>query len=111
MLIQIILISLMLAAFIMTWRRALQGVIRPAEALAWSALWIAASIFILLPNVTSRIAQFFGVGRGVDLVLYASVSALFLLLFKLFIQHEQLERNITKIIRREALRDLEKKYE
>lgn len=108
MLIQYILVGLMLFALYVTWRRARQNVIRVSEALAWSLLWIVAAIVVLRPNVTTRLAQFFGVGRGVDLVLYASVAILFLLVFKLFIQHEKLERKLTDVVRREALSDLDK---
>lgn len=106
MLIQFILILAMILALIVTWRRTMQQVIRPLEAIAWSLVWIGASIVILLPNVTTRVAQFFGVGRGVDFVLYGSVATLFLLIFKLFIQHEKLERKLTDMVRHDALRSL-----
>jgi hypothetical protein len=43
----------------------------------------------------------------VDLVVYASVAGLFFLVFKLFIQHERLERKLTDMVRRDALRDME----
>lgn len=107
MLIQIILVVIMALALVMTWRRARQNVIRFREALGWSVVWIIASVVVLLPNVTTRIALVFGVGRGVDLVLYASVAALFLLVFKLFIQHEKLERKLTDLVRRDALKVME----
>lgn len=111
MLIQIILVFIMACAFLMTWRRFRQRVIPLREALAWSLLWIAATGIVLVPQVTTRIAQFVGVGRGADLVLYASVPALFLLVFKLFIQHEKLERKLTDVVRRDALRDLDTPHE
>lgn len=107
MLIQIILVAIMALALVMTWRRARQRVIRVAEALGWSALWIAAAVVVLLPNTASSVASFVGVGRGADLVTYAAVALLFLLVFTLFVKHEQLERNLTDLVRREALRDLE----
>jgi hypothetical protein len=107
MLIQIILVAAMALALVMTWRRALQEVIRVSEAIGWSLLWIAAAVVILLPSVTTRIAEIVGVGRGVDLVVYASVAGLFFLVFKLFIQHERLERKLTDLVRREALGNLE----
>jgi hypothetical protein len=107
MLIQIILVSAMALALVMTWRRAVQNVIRVSEAIGWSILWIAAAVVVLLPGVTSRVADIVGVGRGVDLVVYASVAGLFFLVFKLFIQHERLERKLTDMVRRDALRGLE----
>jgi hypothetical protein len=106
MLIQFLLVGTMGLALLMTWRRYQQRVISFVEAIAWSALWLLAAGVVLLPQVTTRIAQFVGVGRGADLVLYASVSGLFLLVFKLFVQHEQLERKLTDLVRHDALRDL-----
>lgn len=106
MLIQFLLVLSMILALFVTWRRARQRVISIREALAWSIIWIAASILVLLPNVATQIAHLFGVGRGVDLVLYASVVSLFLMVFKLFIQHERLERRLTELVRRDALREL-----
>jgi hypothetical protein len=108
MLIQLILVGTMVLALVMTWRRFSERVVSLREALLWSVLWIAAAGAVMLPWVTTRIAQFVGVGRGADLVIYASVSILFLLVFKLFIQHEKLERKLTELVRHDALRDLEK---
>jgi small membrane protein len=108
MLIQILLVVAMALALVVTWRRARQNVITVLEAIGWSVIWIAAAVVVLLPKVTTRIAEFVGVGRGVDLVLYASVATLFLLVFKLFIQHEKLERQLTDVVRHEALRDVDR---
>ena len=108
LLIQIILILFLLLALVTTWRRQRQHVIRWPEAIAWSLVWVLGAIAVLLPNVTTAIAHLFGVGRGVDFVLYGSVAALFVLVFKLFIEHEKLERKLTELVRRDALRDLKK---
>ena len=109
MLIQFVLIIIFLAALVMTWRRAMQGVISRREALAWSVLWIGAGIVVALPQTTTVVANFFGVGRGVDFILYGAVLALFVLVFKIFVTLEGLDRKLTDIVRKEALRDLEKK--
>lgn len=107
MLIQLVLVFTMAVALFVTWKRARQQVIPLREAIGWSVIWIAAGIVVALPNTATRIAQLFGVGRGVDLILYASVVALFLLVFKLFLQHEKLERTLTELVRLEALRAME----
>lgn len=107
MLIQVLLIGIMVLALGVTWRRAQQQVIPPIEAIVWSFLWIGAAVVILLPNVTTVVARFFGVGRGADFVLYGSAVTLFFLVFKLFISMEKLERKLTDMVRRDALRDLE----
>lgn len=106
MLIQIIFVPIMLAALFVTWRRAWQRVIRLLEAFVWTLVWGGAAVTISLPMVSSRLAQVFGIGRGVDLVVYASVAFLYLLVFRLFVEHVKVERQLTLIVRREALRDL-----
>ena len=108
MLIQFVLIIVLVAALVITWRRASQLVISRREALAWSVLWLGASVVILLPQTTTIVANVFGVGRGADFILYASVVLIFILIFRLFILLEQMERKLTDVVRREALRDLPK---
>ncbi len=108
MLIQVILLAILFGACVMTWKRARERVISRREALAWSLLWIAAGFGIALPWTTTRIANFFGVGRGSDFVLYGSVLLLFVLVFKLFIVLDTLDRKLTEIVRRDALKELDK---
>jgi hypothetical protein len=48
------------------------------------------------------------VGRGSDFVIYGSVVLLFVLVFKIFIALDQLEKKLTEMVRRDALRDLPK---
>lgn len=108
MLIQIVLIAVLLGALYVTWRRMRQGVINFAEALLWSLLWLGAGIVIALPQTATLVANFFGVGRGSDFVIYGSVVLLFVLVFKIFVALDQLEKKLTEMVRRDALRDLPK---
>ena len=104
--IQIILVGSLLFALYTTWKRQREAAISRREALAWSLLWVAASAVIILPQTTTEVANLFGVGRGVDLVLYASVAGLFFLVFRLFVSLDKMERQLTDIVRRAALKDL-----
>ena len=108
MLIQIVLIAILLAALLMTWKRATQNVISLREAVAWSVLWIAAGVVIALPWTTTVVANFFGVGRGSDFIMYGSVVALFILVFKIFIALDKLDRKLTDIVQRDALKEVPK---
>ena len=103
MFIQIILIALLAVMLSVTVRRARQGVIRWGEAFLWSALWIAAAIMILLPQTTSIIARVAGVGRGVDAIVYLSVTLLFVLVFRAFVLMDKLEQQLTEVTRHQAL--------
>lgn len=108
MLIQYLLILVLIATLVITLKRARQGVVSWGEAALWSVLWIAAGVVILMPEATSVIARLFGVGRGVDLVMYAAVTLLFVLVFKAFLTLDRLERTLTDIVRKDALTDLPK---
>lgn len=103
MLIQILLILGFVLVFAMTWRRFSQNIITFKEAILWSFLWLSGVAVTLIPKLTERLASLFGVGRGVDLVLYLAVAIQFFLIFKLFILNEQTERKITNLVEREAL--------
>ncbi len=105
MLIQFVLIAVLVIALFVTWRRASQDVISRIEALVWSVVWVGAGVIVLLPQTTTVVAHFFGVGRGADFVIYGSVVALFVLVFKLFISLERMEHTITKLVQHEALKD------
>ena len=108
MLIQIVLIAILVGALAMTWKRARQRVISIRETVAWSILWIAAGVVILLPWTTTRVANFFGVGRGADFILYGSVVLLFVLVFKIFVALDKLDRKLTDVVRKEALKEMPK---
>ncbi len=71
----------------------------------WLAFWAGVGIVVALPWTTSLLAARLGVTRGVDLVIYVSIVALFYLVFRLTIKIEKLESNITKLVREVALSD------
>lgn len=108
MLIQVVLIVVLASVLVMTWRRAWQGVVSRREALLWSLLWIGAGFIILQPKTTTLVANFFGVGRGADFILYGAVVLLFVLVFKLFVALEVMERKLTDFVRKDALKNLSK---
>ncbi len=105
-LIQILLTVVLLVALFVTWKRVRQNAIRRGEGLFWSLAWTATGFVVWWPGITNRLADLVGVGRGADLVLYGSVIVLLLLVFQLHIAHDRLERSLTELVRRDALRDV-----
>ncbi len=103
MLIRFILWGILALVLLMTWRRQRQSAIRLWEAVAWSAVWVAAAIVVARPEAASEVAQFLGVGRGADLILYVAIITLLVLVFQLHIAHHRLERQLTDLVRKEAL--------
>jgi len=64
----------------------------------------AAIVFIIWPDVTNRIANWLGVGRGADLIFYTSILIFWFVILKLYTRIRQLEKSFTQIIREDALR-------
>lgn len=84
------------------------GRLRLVWLLAWVVLWIAVTVVALLPQSTTVLANAVGVGRGSDLVIYVSLATLFYLVFRLFVKIEDTQREIARLVRTLALKDLEK---
>lgn len=111
MLIQFFLTCVLAVGVGLTWRRFRQQVIRLPEMCGWFVLWIGAIVLVWRPGTSTVIAHVFGIGRGVDFILYVAVSFLLISVFQLHIAHERLERTLTKLIRHEALKDLSARKE
>ena len=77
--------------------------------ISWCLLWGLVELIIFKPNITSEIAQILGIGRGADLIIYISIVALFYLIFRIYIKLEDIERQITYLVRQIALKKPVKK--
>ncbi len=73
----------------------------------WLVFWAAVIVVSVHPATTDRLATILGVGRGVDTAMYLSLLLIFYLLFRSFAKIEDLDRQLTRIVRANALRDLE----
>ncbi len=107
MIIQFGLTIVLLGAFLLTWKRARQQAIRKSEACIWSVLWMGSVIMVWRPETSTQLAHWVGVGRGVDLIMYVSVTLLLILVFQLHVAHVRLERTLTELVRRQALQKFE----
>ncbi len=81
------------------------------EFLIWLLFWVLVAAATWVPKKTDVIAQFLGVERGADLLVYVSIIVLFFIVFKLLTKIEKIDRDVTKIVREIALRDDQKKDE
>ena len=59
--------------------------------------------FVVQPDLTTRIANLVGIGRGADLVFYLSTLFLFFLNFNFYIRVRALDERLTRIVRELAL--------
>jgi hypothetical protein len=101
--IQFIFLFIILLIIVQTARKYQAQLITIRECFLWMAFWLLAGVLVIFPNTTQTIANFVGIGRGVDLLIYMALVVLFTALFFLIVRVERIERDITKIVRHMAL--------
>jgi len=74
----------------------------------WLAIWILAAIAVIRPDLTVSLANLVGIGRGSDLVVYSALIFLFYFIFRLLLRLEKIEKNLTKVVREEALKEYDR---
>lgn len=105
-LIQIIIIAFCLLFFVRLILKYKRNELSAKEMVLWSFLWIIIGVVVALPQTASFIAFYLGVGRGVDVIVYLSIVAIFYILFKIFLRLEKIEKDITKIVREESISEM-----
>ncbi len=101
-LIQILIILFALFAFSRAVLRLRGKEIKTKEFFLWSFVWIAVIIVAARPSTVIFISGALGIGRAVDLLLYASIILLFYLMFRLYVKAENIEHAITTVTRERA---------
>ena len=81
------------------------GALTIARLILWIVFWFVVAGVALVPQTTDTIARYVGVGRGADFVIYVSLVALFYLAFRLFVKIEDVEREVTQLVRKIALEE------
>ena len=76
--------------------------------LLWVVLWILLIIFAIIPDSTAFLANFFGIGRGLDLIIIFGIIGAYYLLFRLYLKLEKIDQNITELVQNVAV-EFEKK--
>lgn len=84
------------------------GSIRFGALTFWLMVWVVALIAIFYPEQTTRLARILGIGRGVDVVVYASIAILFYLVFRLHVYIENIRTEISRLIREVAIKEVKK---
>jgi len=103
MLIQILISIFALFAISRLIIKKIRAEFRFSKFLIWLIFWLAVGVIVWIPDITQRLADLLGIGRGADLIFYLSILILFYLIFKIYIKIEKIERNITKVVRKDTL--------
>ncbi len=99
MLLQVLVVLFALFAFSRALLRFKDKEITWKEFLFWVVVWVGVIVLAIVPDISSSLSNLLGIGRGVDLIIYTSIIALFYLIFRLYVKLEVIEQNITKITR------------
>jgi hypothetical protein len=108
MLLPIIATIFLVIADLKVWSKYRDHTLSLIESVLWSLLWLAIGVVFWQPEIASRLALFFGIGRGADLVVYVAIVVIVYLVFRLFVRLDKMDRQLTKLVRTIALQDEEK---
>jgi len=102
---QILFILFALFAVVNVLKKKHEGLLGPKGAIFWLLFWLLAAVAVMLPSGITELANTFGIGRGADFVLYVAMVIIFYLLFRLNVKMESIGRDITKVVRKEAIEE------
>jgi len=106
MIFQLVVIVVSFFLIIYTISRGRAHVLSPLGAFFWIVFWIGLAGVVSLPEMTQQVADMVGIGRGVDLVMYGSIALVFFIVFKLHIKIERMRRDLTALVRGQALKEV-----
>ena len=72
-------------------------------------IWGGILLFTIFPNATRIISVKLGMGENLNTLIFIAFVFIFIIIFKLLNIIERLEKNISEIVRKEALKDLKNK--
>jgi hypothetical protein len=100
---QLFLIIIASLAIIRTFRQHLAGSVSAHWLLMWTLFWTLVIVVAAIPNLSTRVANLVGIGRGADLIVYTSLVALFISNYRLLVGAEQHRKEITQLTRELAI--------
>lgn len=104
-------IFLLFALFVLSriWLRFRNNVIGVAGLISWSIVWISIIVLIFIPGKADFIAQKLGVAKGTDAFFALAIIILLYSVYRIYIKLDTIEKEITKIVRKNALKDSKSK--
>ena len=111
MIIQIFLITGTLGLLLLLLNRRSAARTRAWKRLILVALVALAIVSILYPELTTRVANLVGVGRGTDLLLYILTAVFLYVVVGFYLKFRDVERQLTILARRYALDEAHRKLQ
>jgi len=94
-----------LIGIIISLKRFKEGKTSPTVFVIWLLAWLSLIIISISPYTTSYLANIMGIGRGLDLILILAIIGAYYLLFRIYIMIENIEMELTRLVRELALRE------
>lgn len=69
----------------------------------WILVWAITIVISIFPDSTTFFANLFGIGRGLDFILIIAILGCYYFIFKIYNMIEQVESEITELVRQIAL--------
>ena len=79
--------------------------ITPATFGLWVFVCLLVNFFAFAPKISDPLAGFFGFGRGLDLLLVFGYALLVYAIFRLYVKIDEINRNLTDLVRALAIKD------
>ena len=102
---QIIVIVFTVFALYRTVKKYREGGVEIVWFLMWLLVWLAIGVVVVLPQTSTLLARFIGVGRGADAVIYLAIIGLYYVVFRIFLRLEKIEHDISSLVRHLSLKD------
>lgn len=78
------------------------------ELIFWSFVWGSMIILVFIPGKTNFLAKMIGMERGNDAMFFLGIVALFYATYRLYVKINEQEKEITKLVRALALKNVKK---
>jgi small membrane protein len=107
--IQILIVLFVIFAWSRVFLRMRDKDIGLGEFILWSIIWVTILIITIFPVTINFLSGIVGIGRGIDLAVYTSIILLFYLMFRLYVKADSQNRELTKVVRELAIKNVKKK--
>lgn len=79
------------------------------ELFFWSIIWVGLVIVSFSRDYLQNIAEFLGISRGVDILIYGGITFLFYMVYRLYAIVDQQQQEITTLVTKIAINNAKDK--
>lgn len=79
------------------------------ELIFWTFTWLVMIILVFVPGKTNFVAGILGMDRGNDAMFFLAIVILFYATYRLYVKSNESEKEITRLVRALALKNIFKK--